>query len=422
MSKRKSVWRAAADEVLYSDHLREQRSLVLAVLILLLVFSPIRAQQTNTAQLQQYSQEGEKALAAGRYDEAAQAYEKLRELAPNLAEAHARLGLIYFQQGKFEQAVPALQQAIKLKPTLPNTDVLLAMALSELGRYREALPVLEKAFKRASDSALRRASGLQLQRAYTGLQQDDKAVEVALELTRAYPKDPEVLYHAGRLFGNYAYLSTVKLAEIAPDSLWLHLAAGEANESQGRADAALQEYKEVLSLQPNRPGVHYRIGRVLLARARQSTDDTTSETEALKAFEQELQLDATNANAAYEAGEIHRKSARFDRAFELFSRAVKHYPEFEEALVGQGRTLLGLGKAAEALAPLRKAIALNAANEVSWFQLAQTQRALGNASEQQKALAEFGRLRELKASQAVNNSLPRRDVTKQSLDAKPPQE
>jgi hypothetical protein len=42
-------------------------------------------------------------------------------------------------------------------------------------------------------------SGLQLQRAYTGLRQDDKAVEVALELTRAFPKDPEVLYHAGRL-------------------------------------------------------------------------------------------------------------------------------------------------------------------------------------------------------------------------------
>lgn len=60
-----------------------------------------------------------------------------------------------------------------------------------------------------------------------------------------------MLYHAGRILANYAYLSTVKLAEVAPDSLWLHLAAGEANESQGRWEAALQEYKAVLSLQPN---------------------------------------------------------------------------------------------------------------------------------------------------------------------------
>ena len=392
------------------------------MILLCLSASSGLAQQANSAVLQRYLQEGEKALAEQRYDEAAKAYEKMRELAPNTAEVHARLGLIYYQQGKFEQAVPALQQAIRLKPTLPNTDVLLAMSLSELGQYQEALPALQKGFKRLTDPALKRASGLQLQRAYTGLRQDDKAVEVALELTRLYPKDPETLYHAGRLFANYAYLSTVKLAEVAPDSLWLHLAAGEANESQVRLDAAIREYKEVLSLQPNRLGIHYRIGRALLARAKQSTDDTVSEAEALKEFERELQLDPTNANAAYEAGEIHRKSARFDRAGELFSQAVKYYPDFEEALVALGRALVSLGKAEQAIAPLRKAIAINAVNEVTWFQLSQAQRALGNATEQQKALAEFQRLRELNARQAENNSLTRQEVTKQSLDSKPPQE
>jgi tetratricopeptide (TPR) repeat protein len=391
---------------------------LLLLLCALCIVSEIRAQQAGAAQSQRYSQEGEKALAAGRYDEAAQAYEKLCELAPDMAEARARLGLIYFQQGKFEQAANALRQAIKLKPGLPNTDLLLAMALSELGRYKEAAPALEKGFKRVTDPALKRASGLRLARAYTGLGQDDKAVEVALELTRLYPKDPEALYHAGRLFANYAYLSTVKLAEVAPDSLWLHLAAGEAYESQGRLDAAVREYKEVLSLQPNRPGVHYRIGRALLARAKQSTDDAVSEPEALKEFEQELRLDSTSANAAYEAGEIYRKSARFDRAAELFSQAVKYYPDFEEALVALGRTLVSLGKAEQALAPLGKAVALDAANEVAWFQLAQAQRALGNAAEQQKALAEFQRLRDLKR-QAEINVLTRQEVTKQSLDAKP---
>ncbi|MGH9834539.1 MAG: tetratricopeptide repeat protein [Blastocatellia bacterium] len=383
-------------------------------------FSLTWAQPAHDPQIQRLAQEGARALAERRYADAEQAYEKLRSLSPNTAEIHAQLGLAYFQQGKFAQAAPTFQQALKLKPTLPNLDILLAMSLSELGKYEEALPALQKGFRRSTDAALKRSAGLQLQRAYTGLRQDDKAVEVALELVRLYPKDPEVLYHAGRLFGNYAYLSTVKLAEVAPDSLWLHLAAGEANESQGRADAAIQEYKEVLSLQPNRPGVHYRIGRALLARAKQSTEDTVSEAEALKEFEQELQLDPTNANAAYEAGEIHRKSARFDKALELFSQAVKYYPDFEEALVALGRTLLSLGKTEESLAPLRKAIALNAANEVSWFQLAQAQRALGNATEQQKALAEFQRLRESKARPA--ESLSKREVTKQTLDAKPPQE
>jgi tetratricopeptide (TPR) repeat protein len=397
------------------------RFVTLWCLCAVFLVSEVRAQSANAAPLQRYSQEGDKALAGGRYAEAAQAYEKLRQLAPNNAETHARLGLIYFQQGRFEQAVSALRQAIKLKTTLPNMDLLLAMGLSELGQYREALTALEKGFKLATDPALKRASGLQLQRTYNGLQQDDKAVAVALQLTKLYPKDPEVLYHAGRLFANYAYLSTMKLAEVAPDSLWLHLAAGEANESQGQSDAALEEYREVLSRNPNHPGVHFRLGRVLLARTRQSTTDASSEADALKEFEQELRLDPTNANAAYEAGEIHRKSARFDEAAELFALAVKHYPDFEDALVGLGRTLVSLGRPAQALPYFQKALTLNARNEVSWYQVSLAYKSLGNAIEQQKALVEFQRLRSQKSQAADSLNLSRQEVTRQKLDPLPPQ-
>jgi predicted Zn-dependent protease len=168
--------------------------------------------------------------------------------------------------------------------------------------------------------------------------------------------------------------------------------------------------------------VHFRIARVLLARAQQSTTDTTSEAEALTEFEQELRLDPTNANAAYEAGEIHRKSARFDRALGLFSMAVKYYPDFEDALVGLGRTLVSLGRPAEALPRLQKAIALNALNEVSWYQLSVAFKSLGNDTEQQKALVEFQRLRSRKSQAEDSVNLSRQDVTRQKLDPAPPQQ
>ena len=384
--------------------------------IFILIFSVsvcLVAQTNNDAQLQRYAQAGEKALASGRYDEAAQAYEKIRELAPTMAEAHARLGLIYFQSGKFEQAVPALRQAMKLKPALPNIDVLLAMSLSELGQYQEAVPILQKGFKRTTDPALKRSSGLQLQRAYTGLKEDDKAVEIALELTRLYPKDPEILYHSSRLFANYAYLSAVKISQVAPDSLWLQLAAGEAHESQGQLESALGAYREVLKKNPNHPGIHFRLGRVQLTRAAQ---DATAEAEALKEFEQELNLDPTNANAAYEAGELHRKATRFDQAKNLFALAVKYYPDFEDALVGLGRTEVALKHAEQAIAPLRKAVALNANNEVAWFQLAQAYRTVGNAGEQQKAFAEYQRSRNLKTQTLAAPNFSRPEVTKQKVE------
>jgi tetratricopeptide (TPR) repeat protein len=379
-----------------------------AFLFLYLSSSYLLAQQSDPTLLQRYFQEGEKALAEKRYAEAERAYEKLRQLDPGTAEVHAKLGVIYFQQGKFTQAAPALRQALKLKPALPNTDILLAMSLSELGRYSEALPGLQKGFQRSSDSALKRLAGLQLQRVYTGLQRDREAVQVALELSRLYPEDPEVLYHSGRLYANFAYLTMRKLSQVAPESVWMRQAAGDTYESQGHHDLAIREYRAVLALDPGRPGIHFRLGRALLA---------GSQVEALKEFEQELQLDPTHANAAYEAAEIHRKSGQLDKAREFFEVALKHYPDFEEAQVGLGRVLIALGKPELALPHLRKAVSLNPENEVAYYQLSQVHRALGNAVEQQKALAEFQRLRNQQSGQPVKETLLRREVTKQELDS-----
>ena len=374
-------------------------------------------QSSNNVALQQYFEEGEKALAEHRYADAEKAYEKLRELDPGTAEVHVKLGLIYFQEGKFQQAVPALRQALKLKPGLQNADILLAMSLSELGHYGEALPGLEKGFHRSTDSALKRMSGLQLERAYTGLQRDSKAVEVALELNRLYPDDPEVLYHSGRLFGNFAYLTMRRLAEVAPSSVWRHQGAAEAYESQGSFDMAIGEYRQVLAASSARPGIHYRLGRALLARARQGDSHPEDLAEASREFARELEIDPTNANAAYELAEIHRRAAEFDKARDLFAVALKHYPDFEEAQVGMGRVLLSLDKPGLALPHLQKAISLDPRDEVPHYQLAQAYGALGNAAKQQQALAEFRRLRSQKPKQEiVKDVFSSREVTKQELD------
>lgn len=375
------------------------------------------AQQPATAVLQQQAKEGERALAEGRYAEAEKAYETLRQLSPETAEVHARLGLIYFQQGKFDAAVPPLRDAIRLKPGLPKVDSLLAMSLSELGKYDEALPALTKAFSQSADPVLRRMAGLHLQRTYTGLARDQDAVDVALRLSRLHPDDAEVLYHSARLFANFAYLQTMKLAAVAPESVWLHQAAGEANESQGLYDAAIREYRQVVVMAPRRPGIHFRIGRTLLARSPSASGDDLAE--ARGAFEEELRIDPTNANAAYEIAEMHRKGGELDRAREYFEQALTHYPDFEEALLGLGRTLLAQGQPAQAVPRLEAAVKRNPENDVAHYQLAQALGALGKTAEHDKALAEFTRLRSV-AERRADVPQSKRDVTRQELDLKPP--
>jgi tetratricopeptide (TPR) repeat protein len=390
----------------------------LALLLWLLVSGfDVLAQSSQSDSLEQYYQAGEKALAENRYADAQRAYEELRRLAPGTAEVHARLGLIYFQEREFEQAVASLRQARKLKPNLPKLDTLLAMSLSELGRYAEALPGLQKGFQQSTDPAIRRMCGLQLARAYTGLQRDSKAVEVALQLNRLYPDDPEVLYNTGKVYGNFAYLTMHKLAQVAPESVWRHEAAAEAFESEGASEFAIPEYRLVLKFDPHRPGIHYRLGRTLLARS-VKTKSAEDAAEAAKEFELELEQEPGNANAAYELAEIHRNAGEVEEARKFFEMALKYYPNFEEAHLGLASVLLIEHKPELALPHLQQAIALNPENQVSWYRLVQAERALGNVQEQQKALREFQRLQSQEASrkQAARELFSPQEVTKQKLD------
>jgi tetratricopeptide (TPR) repeat protein len=370
---------------------------------------------------QRYSGEGQSALSSGDYAGAERAYEKLRELEPEIAEVHANLGLIYFEERKFDQAVPALRQALKLKPSLVKSSSLLAMSLSELGYYNEALPGLEKGFRQSSEPEIKRMCGLELERSYTALKKDSKSVEVALELNRLYPNDPEILYQTGKVYGNFAFLTMENLAQVAPGSVWRHLAAAEAHESQGSYSQAIREYREVLRLEPDRAGIHYRIGRSLMGSSwqRQSRDDVAA---AEKEFEEELRSHPDNANAAYELGEMRRKSRQIDDAQRYFEQALQYYPDFAEAQLGLAEVLLEKNQPERALPHAQRAVALEAGNEVCWYRLATIQRRLGNAAEQQKALTEYERLHDIANQQReVEPVFSPREVTKQEIDSTPAQ-
>ena len=386
-----------------------------AVLVVLVLAASAACAQ-DTSLVERYAEEGESALAAGRYAEAEKAFEKLRQLEPGMAEVHANLGLIYFQERKFEQAVPTLRQALKLKPALTKTDNLLAMSLSELGRYQEAVPGLEKCLHHSSETEIKRMCGLELQRAYIGLKKDDKAVEVAMQLNRLFPDDPEILYQTGKIYGNFAFLTIEKLAQVAPTSVWKHLAAAEAHESQGSYDQAIPEYSEVLKLEPQRPGIHHRIGRSLLGRywQRHSLEDLTA---AEREFEQELQIDPANANSAYELGELRRKANRFDEAQQYFEQALQHYPDFPEAQLGLAAVLQAKKLNDQAVIHAQRAVAIDPENEVGWYRLAQIQKALGNNAEQEKALAEYRRLHDRSSKQrGLEPVFSPREVTKQEVE------
>jgi tetratricopeptide (TPR) repeat protein len=391
------------------------RELSLTVLALLWVRFAY-AQTSNADLIAHYSDVGQSALAQGKYAEAESAFEKLKELEPGIAEVHANLGTIYFQERKYDQAIPELRQAIKLKPTLAKAATLLAIAQTETGDYKNAISGLEKGFAHDPDTQVKRMCGLQLLRAYSGLQQDEKAVLTALELNRLYPQDPEILYHTGRIYGNYAYLTMKKLGDVAPDSVWRNEAAGEAYQSQGSYQQAISAYESALKTNPRQPGIHFRLGRTYQERAR-STNSQEDLAAATREFQSELELDPTNANAAYEIAEINRKGGDLASAEKYFKMALHYYPDFPEAQLGLGATLIAMDKPSEALAYLEKAVQLSPGDEVGWYRLAQVQRKLGNTEEQRRALTAYRRLHEKQNREPEKQELfSPSEVSKQRLE------
>jgi tetratricopeptide (TPR) repeat protein len=290
---------------------------------------------------------------------------------------------------------------------------LLGLSLAELGQFAEALPSLEKGFHYTPEPEVRRMCGLQLLRAYSGLGRYAEAVSAALELNKVFPNDPEVLYHTSHVYGNYAYVVMENLHEKAPDSIWMLQAKGEASEGQRDYDSAISTYNRVVTLDPDRSGIHFKLGRIYLARFRQSRKPEDHDS-AKREFLEELSRDPDNGNASYELAQMSADDNDFEQAIQQFEAVVARFPDFEQALVGLGGVYLRIKMGDKALAPLHTATKLDARDEVAWYRLAQAERSAGDQDTAQKALETYHTLHA--ASTAASRSLTADEVTPQQMN------
>lgn len=358
------------------------------------VLSITAAGQSTSRDPGAWATAGQQAMLHGDYAAAEEDFQRLAQMDPDIAEIHATLAAICFKRREYDRAVREIHTALRLKPGLPKLESLLGLSLGEEGRFSEALPYLEGGFRQTSDPDVRRMCGLELLRVYTNLERDSDAVEISLALNRLYPDDPEVLYHTGRIYGNFAYETMEKLHDTAPNSIWMLQAQGEANESENDWEAAIIAFNHVLTLEPGRPGIHYQLGRVYLGRFRNAGNPQDRD-EAIGEFNAELANDPRNGNAAYELAYLQAEGGNSSAAAAQYENLIGMYPNFEEALVGLAGIDLSIQKANQAVPLLDRAVKLRPDDEVAWWRLAQADRVAGNREGQQKALATFNRLHQV---------------------------
>jgi tetratricopeptide (TPR) repeat protein len=88
---------------------------------------------------------GELKVATGRPEEAVREFELALKRQPELAAAHLGLGSALAYMGKNAEALDQYEQALRLRPRLPEAEFAAGFALARLGRQKEA----EKRYRRA---------------------------------------------------------------------------------------------------------------------------------------------------------------------------------------------------------------------------------------------------------------------------------
>ncbi len=249
-----------------------------------------------------------------------------------------------------------------------------AIRLVETGQCDDALAALVRVIPRLRDKQLIYQSGMAEARCAMALNRQDTAIDALLRLRRDFPDDAEVLFISTHYFSELAERSSQELAAKAPNSVQARRLEAEAFESQGKWDEAAGIYRGILAGDPNTPGVHYRLGQVLLSKAGPSgpVDEAKAE------FEKELQVDPSNAAAEFVLGELARRAGNWSAAAEHFTHATRLDKGFTEAYLALGMSLVAAGKYAEAIAPLEIYVKLQPPDPAGHYQLAIAYARTGN--------------------------------------------
>jgi tetratricopeptide (TPR) repeat protein len=346
--------------------------------------------QVQQAEVERITREAQDAFGKGDWEKAIRIYEQLMKLAPNVAEYHLSLGIACHSAGRPLDALKPLRQALKLKPGLMQARFYLGVALGETGQCVEALPYLKKDLPRVGDRDLKRTVGLAGVRCAVALMRLDEAADFVRTLNRDFPDDAEVLYRAVHVYSDLSTRASEELLNKAPSSHQVRLLSAEALEAQGNWEGAAKEYRRILEMNPHLPGIHYRLGRVILSAPK---TDTTMQ-DAQKEFEVELKLDPTNAGAEFVLGKLALEPATLDDAIAHLSRAVRFDASFAEAYIELGNALILAGRPAEALKPLEIASRLQPENPMPHFRLSNAYIRLGRKEDAQREVVLYKELSE----------------------------
>jgi len=257
------------------------------------------------------------------YATAEREYRTVLALAPDFAEVHMNLGLVYQLLDRSAEAMTEFLRAVKFKPGLAGANFFLGVDYCKLGEGAKAIPYLKAALQtepNRPDIWLWLATAQEIS---GELQPEVATVRRALE---SQPKDVDLLYLLGHAYERLGKQEVAHLEKVAPGSSRSEQLLAESYATSNEWPSAVIHFQSALAASPNRAGLHVELGEVLLRAGKVN--------QAIREFDEELRRDPGNPHALVRRGEARLIQENVEAALQDWEKAIAIDVEQTERLLG----------------------------------------------------------------------------------------
>ena len=264
------------------------------------------------------------------YATAEREYQAALALAPDYAEVHMNLGLVYQLENRFPEAMTEFRRALKIKPGLAGANFFLGVNYCKLGEGAKAIPYLRAAL-RAEPNRPDMWHWLATAQEISGqLQAEVVTLHKALELQ---PKDIDLLYLLGSTYERLGKQEVAHLEKVAPGSSRSEQLLAESYATSNEWPSAVIHFQNALAASPNRAGLHTELGEVLLHAGKIN--------QSIQEFDEELRRDPGNLRTLVRRGEARLIQGNLGAALQDWDKAVVIDLEQTERILGLRETGFG---------------------------------------------------------------------------------
>jgi tetratricopeptide (TPR) repeat protein len=245
------------------------------------------------------------------YATAEKEYKSVIVLAPEFAEVHMNLGLVYQLQNRYPEAMTEFRRALKLKPSLTGANFFLGVDYCKIGEGPKAIPYLKAALNASPNQP---EIWLWLATAQEISGDIDAEVATMREALALQPKDVDLLYLLGHAYERLGKQEVAHMEKIAPESFRKEQFLAESYAASNEWPSAVIHFQNALAASPHQAGLHVELGEVLLHAGKVS--------QAGREFGEELQLNPQSLRALVRRGEIELIQGNIDTALKDWAQAI----------------------------------------------------------------------------------------------------